>query len=91
MKNELLNENVGNVLLAVCVGVSCLYMMLTANLMSIVTVLQGLATGGAVFCIGYLGKLALLGGEERREKGRKLFGKLLFGFFCCFIVAIVLA
>ncbi len=90
MKNEMMKDNVGNLLLAIGVGVSCMYIILAADVLSITTALVGLFTGGAVFCIGYLGKLLLLGGEKRRKKGRELFWKLFFGFWVSFIVAVVL-
>lgn len=90
MKNEMVKENVGNLLLVIGVGLSSMYMILVADALSITTVLVGLLTGGAVFCIGYLGKLFLLGGEERRKKGRELFWKLFFGFLVCFVVAAVM-
>lgn len=90
MKKEMIKDNVANLLLAVCVGMSCMYMVLAAETITITTVIAGVLTGGAVFCIGYLGKLYILGGEERRKKGRKLFWKLFCGFLICFVTAVIL-
>jgi len=83
-------QEMGNLLLAICVSASCMYIITRSDVLSVVSVIRGLMTAGAVFCVGYLGKLRLLGGEGGKRRGKELFPLLLAGFLICFMSAVFL-
>lgn len=82
-------QSIGNLIISIFAGISCMYVIAQAEMLSIESVIKGMMTAGAVLCLGYLGKLRLIGGNKGKEQGKKLFPILLIAFIVFFLIAII--